>query len=312
MIFGAGRSGSDPIGGWTRLFTMGTLLAALCASADASATHWISSETYDDVGDEVRHVAAVEMPDGHFFGVYRTDGEEGAWLVLGLPEGTAMQFSTQLFPEFRVDSRQPLDTSLLTVIEELGGQKLYHRSPTVYYFHFPRIDGMVEGRGFLYDLIVGNELKVRYWLTDGSAVRIDFPLTGSKAAILAAFAFNHVATSREAARNGLLNDKRSEYMFACGETYSPHVEGATNPNDNLLKICLEHVEACASIVVDEPERFGSCMSTHAEIVSACAEYVLETRRSSDEARDVCTEVRLNEAFPNYRPYSLDLTERAGS
>ena len=263
------------------------------------AAEWINEVNYDDILDVHTNVAQIKTADGYYFAVYQATNKEEVWVALGIPEALNRQMSQNQLPAMRVDNLDPFDNNFLIEVENMG-RKQYHISPHVYSFWFPNTDSLKDGTGFLYDLVSGITLKVRYWDDEGSAHRIEFPLHGSKDAITTALQIGPLPTRQQAARNEVLSNKSNEYMIVhCPRIFSAYVEGAIAPSEEGLKWCFDIVTACTEIVRGTPSQFDLCVKRHADIKTSCHD-----DRSRPSEQDACNELRLSAAFPNYEMYRV--------
>ena len=182
----------------------------------------------------------------------------------------------------------------------MGLTDTYSFSAHTFFFRFPDASTVSQGTGFLYDLVAGNTVKARYWTREGEARRVEFPLTGSSMAIATALRIDYLPTAEEASRNQQILKSTADKMYLCGMKYSPHIEGAETPNQRVLELCLDWAEVCSKIVAQNPSEYEACFSKHWSVTVECNAY---RGSRSTVYSDVCVEVRLSDAFPNYKPYS---------
>ena len=241
----------------------------LFVSASAQAQQWETRTDYDDIRDEYRDIAQVVNADGRYFGLYRTRGEPEVWVFLGIPQGGMDKMADGSFPAIRVDDRMPMlseDAALL------GLSDTYAFSAHTFFLKFPDASGVSQGTGFLYDLVAGNTVKARYWTREGEARRVEFPLTGSRAAIAKALQIESLPTAEEAARNQQILSSTADKMYLCGKKFSPHIEGAETPNQKALELCLDWANVCSEIVAQQPAEYEACFIKHWNIYVECEDY----------------------------------------
>ena len=276
-------------------------LLILCVFPPVLAAEWVHQRHYDDIRDVYHDSASITLDDGHYLIVYQEDGKSQITMAFGQPSDAVSPINSDTMPVMRVDTNEPLNHDDLRTFEEVGF-KGYHFAPDAYSTFFPDKSGLLEGRGFLYELVTGTEVQVLYMTLDGAEHRVSFPLLGSRIAMTQALEVDSLPSPAEAARNQQLVSLVGQHMLNCAQRHSPHLEGVENPNQRALEMCLNMGNACGEIVADNPVDFHHCTETHRQQYGLCADYA-EKNPTGDAS--TCVDLRLHQAFPNYEPYAIN-------
>lgn len=223
-----------------------TLIFCFCIQSVATA-EWTVETRIDAMTDEVKKTARVENELGHTFSVYRISEGGAVWGNFALSEGMYDQVDWQKPPLFRIDKNEPIDLADIREIQKMVGIKTYEWEPK--WVNFQIWHGKEEeGIGkTLVQLMEGETVVFRYYLSTGGYKDTSFSLEGAASAIAEA-----IGITKEIDRSA---QKKSE-------EYRKAVTAATErcmQDMSTFQECFSKVKECMKKAGHDIHKFKSCL-----------------------------------------------------
>lgn len=224
-------------------------LGVLCVGVQSAAVaDWSVTGRVDSMTDEIKKSAMVRNELGHTFSIYRITEGGPVWGNFALSDRVFDQVDWRKPPVYRVDKNKPNDLSRMRRMQEMGlGLHAYEWEPKWVNFlvwHGKRDDGLAND---LLQLMEGNSVVFRYYLSTGGYKETSFSLNGAGPAIAEAIGISanidHSAQQRtEEFKNALLAE-----VDQCRKDM------------NSFRECFARVNNCRDRSGQEVEKFKLCV-----------------------------------------------------
>ncbi|GMR18628.1 MAG: hypothetical protein BMS9Abin33_1058 [Gammaproteobacteria bacterium] len=224
------------------VFIIGLSVHSL-ASAD-----WRVDKRVDAMTDEAKKTAIVQNEVGHIFSIYRLSEGGPVWGNFALADGIFDQIDWEKPPIYRVDKYEPINLIRMKRTQEMGlGIQAYEWGPKWVNFriwHGKEDEGIANE---LVQLMEGNNIVFRYYLSTGGYKDTSFSLKGAASAISGAIGISskidHLAQQRsEEFKQALLAESKR-----CQQ------------NMKTFKSCFSRVNDCRKQVENDIDKLKSCM-----------------------------------------------------
>jgi len=223
------------------------LVVALTIPATSWAD-WRVVERIDAMTDEVRKSAIVDNDHGHSFSVYRLSAGGPVWGNFSLSERKFDQVDWEKPPMYRVDRHEPVNLKRMKDMHEMGlGIQAYEWEPKWVNFliwHGKEEEGIAEN---LVELMEGEKVVFRYYLSTGGYKDTAFPLSGAAAAISTAVGIDAEIDHSAQRKAEEFKDAYTAESKKCQRDLST------------FKRCLERMEVCRKQSEYDVDRFQNCM-----------------------------------------------------
>lgn len=228
---------------------MDRLLVFMISLAFHSAVlaSWKVDESVDPMTDEVRKTAIVENDLGHTFSVYRISEGGPVWGNFALSDGMFDQVDWEKPPIYRVDKNEPTNLARMKKLQEMGlGIHAYEWEPKWVNFliwHGKENEGMANG---LVQIMEGEKVVFRYYLSTGGYKDTTFPLKGASSAISDAIGISSEIDSAVQKRNEEFTQAFLTESKRCQEDMSS------------FKSCFAEINECKGQANRDVNRFKAC------------------------------------------------------
>lgn len=211
---------------WRNVLAALALLLPLAAAAQS----WRTVEWTDTMTDEKRKVAAVTLKSGHALSLSRLKNGT-VWMAFGLPKSATEMMDAARAPMVRVDQHTAQDLAVLQAVSRQGIPVIRHTARSTTWFVFNGKGG--ANIGPLRNVMDGQSMRVRFYLSTGASQEVVFPLEGAKAVIAELLDIPPEADLEEAAREKALAEDRRKRLKACNDAF------AENKDRAALAACLK-------------------------------------------------------------------------
>lgn len=158
-------------------------LFLLLISPSAKASGWIVETKVDSMTDEVKKSARTCNDMGYCLSIYLLEDKQ-VWGNFSLPDTNTDVLSHEKLPMYRIDKHKADDLEHLKTLEELLDESFFKVEPKWINFKISiPVEIKSDIRGNLKDLIEGNKIVFRYYLSTGGSKETTISLTGAQKAI---------------------------------------------------------------------------------------------------------------------------------
>jgi hypothetical protein len=212
-----------------------------------ATAEWKVDKHVDSMTDEERKMAIVKNEQGHSFSIYRLSKDGPVWGNFSLSQEMFDQVDWKKAPIFRIDQNKPNDLAGVKRLQDSFGVKAYEWEPKWVNFliwHGKQDEGISDN---IVNLMEGQKLVFRYYLSTGGYKDTEFSLNGAASAISEAIDIN--ANIDHAAQ-----EKSKDFIQAVSaETMKCRVNMST------FNTCFAHVTACSNQSEKDAAKFMACM-----------------------------------------------------
>lgn len=230
------------------------LCVAACALTPWYAlASWQIENDVDAMSDRVTAVATTTNGDGHSVSIYQRD-DGSVWMNFRVSDASFDLLSPKIAPMFRVDGRKAHSLDDVKRLQELvpSFPKGYFWEPK--WINVRIWDGWARQKGRsheLIDLMAGERVVFRYYLSTGGAKDTVFDLTGAEEAIAVAAGLRGEIEAMEGAERltaAVASARKACEANAVNEDYS---------------VCAARYERCMEATAGNIEAFEACAAEQA-------------------------------------------------
>jgi hypothetical protein len=209
---------------------------------------WRIDERIDTMTDEVKKTAFVKNEYGHKFSIYRISKDGTVWGNFALSDGTFDQVDWEKTPIYRVDKNEPTNLARMKQTQDMGlGIHAYEWEPKWVNFllwHGKEDEGIAND---LVQLMEGEKVAFRYYLSTGGYKDTTFSLKGAATAISGA-----IGISSEIDHSA--QQKNEEFKLAVLSESK-----RCQQNMKTFKLCFTQVSECRKKANQDIYKFKACL-----------------------------------------------------
>ena len=224
---------------------------------------WKYEERIDAMTDKTNRTAIVNNDKGYEFSVYRPSGQTAVWGLFSLSDVMPGQIDWNNPPMYRVDKNDPVELETMKHLQELTARlglpiQAYEWEPG--WVNFRMWDGEHAGDrdptksvNLITELMEGNKVIFRYYLSTGGYKETTFTLNGAATAIAKALGvssdIDHAAQHKsEQIKNAALEESKK-----CEQ----ELKRLHDPDK--FTSCTRKIDECRKKSNDDVHKFVSCM-----------------------------------------------------
>ncbi len=207
---------------------------------------WSVIKKTDAMTDEVRKIAVIKNDIGHSFSLYRLNPGGPVWGNFRLSEKIIDQVNWRKAPMLRVDKNEPNDISLIKKIHDMGLHS-YEWEPKWVNFriwHGNEDDGIADS---LIELMEGDSVIFRYYLSTGGYKDTSFTLSGASQAISEAISIDKS-----------INKEKQRKIKESANLYSESIDICKENMDSFIP-CYSKVSNCLKSNEGNDKGFKDCL-----------------------------------------------------
>lgn len=225
------------------------LFAAGLAVQSFVLADWQVDKRIDSMTDAATKTAVVTNELGHQFSIYRLSKDGPVWANFSLSDDMFDQVDWVRAPIYRIDKNDPIDLSELKRMQDIGfGFDTYKWTPKWVNFliwHGDEKEGIADD---LIQLMEGNVIVFRYYLSTGGYKDTSFPLNGAAAAISEAIGINQEIDHTFQADSKMF---RFTYVSAVKQC---------RRNMEMFRVCLSQLKECEQSSNRDIDKFEACFA----------------------------------------------------